>query len=91
MLCGCCGDRWPIRCLMADEVERGFYDVKLFHSLFIQFINLVIFNNVCVGFDFADGDIVVGGFLLCLPFRLCRASMGGLCWDDGSLMWLRRK
>jgi hypothetical protein len=25
MLCGCQGDRWPIRCLIVDEVERGFY------------------------------------------------------------------
>ena len=25
MLCGCQGDRWPIQCLMANEVEMGFY------------------------------------------------------------------
>ena len=47
---------------MADEVERGFYNAGLFCSLFGQFISLVISNDVCVGSDFADGDIVVGGF-----------------------------
>ena len=62
MLCGCQGDRWPIRWLVADEVERGFYNVGLLCSLFGQFINLVISNDVCVGFDFADGNIVVEGF-----------------------------
>ena len=46
---------------MANEVERGFYNVRLFYSLFGQFISLVISNDVCMGFDFADGDIVVVG------------------------------
>ena len=40
MLCGCCGDRWPIRCLMANEVRRGFYNVGLLCSSFGQFINV---------------------------------------------------
>jgi hypothetical protein len=51
MLCGCCGDRWPIRCLMDNEVEKGFHNAGLLCSLFGHFINLVISNNVCVGFD----------------------------------------
>ena len=62
MLCGGWRDRWPIWCLMADVVERGFYNAGLFYSLFGQFISLVISNDVCVGSDFADGDIVVGVF-----------------------------
>lgn len=62
MLCGCWGDRRPIRCLMANEVERGFYNAGLFCSLFGQFISLVILNNVCMGSDFADSDIVAGCF-----------------------------
>ena len=33
-----------------------------FAPRFGQFIILVISNDVCVGFDFADGDILVGGF-----------------------------
>ena len=47
---------------MANEVERGFYNAGLFYSLFGQFINLVIFNGVCVGSDCTDGDIVMGRF-----------------------------
>ena len=47
---------------MADEVGRGFYNARLFCSLFGQFISLVISNVVCVGLGFADGDIVVRGF-----------------------------
>ena len=31
---------------------------------------LVIYNNVCVGFDFMDGDIMVGYFLTYLLFGL---------------------
>ena len=54
------GDRWPIRCLMANEAEKGFYNVGLFNYSFSQFFNLVISNEACVGSDFADGDIVVG-------------------------------
>jgi hypothetical protein len=49
MLCGCRGDRWPIRCLMANEVERGFYNAGLFSSLFGQFFSLIISNDVCMG------------------------------------------
>ena len=71
MLQGCQDDRWPILCLMANEVERRFYNVVgLFYSLFGQFINLVIFNNVCVGSDFANDDIVVGLSLAYLLFGL---------------------
>ena len=62
MLCECQGDRRLLQCLMADEVERGLYNTGLFCSLFDQFINLIISNDVCVGSDFADGDIVVKGF-----------------------------
>jgi hypothetical protein len=47
---------------MANEVERGFYNVRLLWSLFGQFINLVVSNDVYVGSNFVDGDIVVGGF-----------------------------
>ena len=47
---------------MANEVERGFYDAKLFCSFFGQFISFAISNDVCVGSDFADGNIVVGCF-----------------------------
>jgi len=36
---------------MVDKVERGFYNAGLFSSLFGQFINLIISNNVCVSFD----------------------------------------
>ena len=61
MLCGCHGDRWPIQCLMVDEVERGFYNAGFLCFLFGQFNNLVISNDVCVGFEFVDDDIVVGG------------------------------
>ena len=60
----CCvdggGDRLSIWYLMANEVERGFYNAGLLCSLFGQFINLVILNDVCMGFDFADDDIVAG-------------------------------
>ena len=56
MLCGCQGDRWLIWCLMADEVERGFNNAGLFCSFVWHF------NDVCVGFYFADDDMVVGGF-----------------------------
>ena len=90
MLCGCWRDRWPIRCLRADEVERGFYNASLFCSLFGQLINLVISNDVCVGFDFVDGDIVVGVFCIFI-IRVMRSLFGGLYWKDGFLMWLRRR
>jgi hypothetical protein len=59
MLCGCWGDGWPIWCLMSDEVERDFNNVGLLCSLSTHFINLVISDNVCVGSNFLDGDIVV--------------------------------
>ena len=66
MLCGCQGEggggRCPIWCQMADEVERGFYNATLLWSLFGQFNNLVVCNDVCVGYNFVDSDIVVGGF-----------------------------
>ena len=54
------GNRWPIQCLMADKVERGFYNARLLCSLFGQFISLVISNDDCVGSNFADGYIMVG-------------------------------
>ena len=47
---------------MADEVERGVQDAGLFHPLFDQFINLVISNDVCVSFNFVDGDIMMRAF-----------------------------
>ena len=56
------GDRWPIHCPMANEVKRIFYNVELFLYLFGQFINLIVSNNICVGSNFADGDIVVEFF-----------------------------
>ena len=46
---------------MVDEVERGYYNEWLLCSLFGQFLSLVISNNVCVGTDLTNGDIVVGG------------------------------
>lgn len=55
MLCGCQGDKWAIECLMANE--------GLFWYLFDGFISLILFNDdVCVGSNFVDGDIVVGYF-----------------------------
>ena len=42
MLCGCRGDRWPIQCLMAAEVEKGFYNAGLFCSLLANLIALSI-------------------------------------------------
>ena len=62
MLCGRRRHRCPIWCLMVDEMERGFCNAGLFSSLFGQFINLTVTNNVCVGSNFVDGNIVVGGF-----------------------------
>jgi hypothetical protein len=44
---------------MADETEGGFQVAGLFHSLFGQFINLIISNNVCVSSNFVDGVIVM--------------------------------
>ena len=41
---------------------KGFYNAWLCLLLVGQFINLVISKDVCVGFDFAYGDTVVGGF-----------------------------
>ena len=41
---------------------KGFYTASLLYSLFGQVISLVISNDVCVGFDFANDDIVVGDF-----------------------------
>ena len=62
MFSGCWRDRWQIRCLMAVEVERGFYNAGSFYSLFGQFINGIISNDVCVGSNFADDDIMMGDF-----------------------------
>ena len=47
---------------MADEVEKGYYNMGRFYSLFRQFISLVISNDDCMGSDFADDDIVAGYF-----------------------------
>ena len=33
ILRGCLRDRWSIRCLIADEMERGFYNSRLFFFL----------------------------------------------------------
>jgi hypothetical protein len=33
-----------------------------FAPCYAKFISLVISNDVCVSFDFASGEIVVGGF-----------------------------
>jgi hypothetical protein len=62
MLCVCLGDRWPIQCMMVNEVERGIYNVGFFCFLYGQFINLVICNDACVGSDFVDDNIVVRSF-----------------------------
>ena len=56
------GDIWSLWCLMADKVKGGVQDAGLFHSLFGQFINLVVSNDVCVSYSFVDGDIVVRFF-----------------------------
>lgn len=52
-------------------MERGFYNVGLLCSLFGQFFNLIMSIDVCVGSDFADVDIVVGGFqhIYCLGYE----------------------
>jgi hypothetical protein len=49
---------------MANEVGRGFNNAGCvaYCSLFGQFVNLVIFNDVCAGSNFANVVIVVGGF-----------------------------
>jgi hypothetical protein len=44
---------------MANEMEKGSYNVGLLCSLFGQFINLIISNDVCVASDFAYCDIVL--------------------------------
>ena len=31
-------DRWPIRCLMANEVENGFYNAKLSAPCWVSFV-----------------------------------------------------
>ena len=54
---------------MVDEVERGTYNAGLFYTLFSQFFNIVVSNDVCVGFDFVDGDIG-WEFLVYLLFHL---------------------
>ena len=46
---------------MAYWVERC-YNAGLFYSLLGRFISLVMSNDVCMGPDFVDGDIMVGGF-----------------------------
>ena len=43
---------------MANEVERG----STMWGCVCSLLSLVIFNDVCVGSDFMDGDIVVGAF-----------------------------
>ena len=52
MLYGCWWNKWPIHCMMTDEVERSFYNVRLLCSLFGQFISLVISSDVCVASNF---------------------------------------
>ena len=47
---------------MVNEVERSICNAGGLESLFGQFINLVICNNVCVGSDFVDDNIVVRSF-----------------------------
>ena len=41
---------------------KGVSIAGLFCSSFGQFISHVLSTDVCVGFDFANGNIVVGGF-----------------------------
>ena len=60
----------PIWCLMTDEVQTDFYTVGLFCSLFGQFISHIILKDVCVGFDFVDGEYCGGRFLGYLLFGL---------------------
>ena len=86
MLHGCSRDRWPLQYLMTNEVERAFYNARLLCSLFGKFISLVISNDVCVGSNFADGDIVVA-IIICVMRSLSRR----LYWEDVFLIWLRRK
>ena len=47
---------------MANEVERDFYIVRFFYSLFGQCTSLVVSYDVCVGSYYTNDDIVVGGF-----------------------------
>ena len=47
---------------MGDEVEWGFSNAGLLCSLFGQFISIIVSNDVCVGSNFAVGDIVVEDF-----------------------------
>ena len=57
------GNRWPIKCLMANEVESGFLQCRVALLLFLaNFMSLIISNDVCVGFDSAGGDVVVECF-----------------------------
>ena len=44
---------------MTDEVEGGVQVVGLFHSLFGEFIGLIVINNVCVTSNFANGVMVM--------------------------------
>ena len=44
---------------MVDKVEGGVQDAGLLCSLLAQFISLVVFNDICVSSNFADGDIVM--------------------------------
>ena len=74
---------------MVVKVAKNFYNVRSFCSLFGQFINLVVSNDVCAGYDFGDGDIVVGGFSV-ITIRIMRSLSRWLYWEDGFLMWLRR-
>ena len=52
MLCGCRGGggRWPIRFLKANKVKRCFTKLDCYAPCWAIFNNLVISNNVCVGF-----------------------------------------
>ena len=48
------GDRWPMRW------KEVFIMQGCFARFLAIFISLIVSNDVCVGFDFADGDVVVG-------------------------------
>lgn len=76
--------------LMVDKVERGLQDARLLCSLFGQFINLVISSNVCVSSNFADGDTVMRFFSV-FTIRVMRSLSRWLYWEDGFLMWLKRR
>lgn len=61
MLCGCRGNRWPIRCLMTDEVDMVFYNAGC-STLCLASLTASSFPMMFVwGFDFADGNIELCG------------------------------